>query len=552
MKKLRIAQSMMIGTIVLIAAFQAYWLLKLYNDEWEGLKKETDVVFREVVYKLQVERFKKDTLTFRRFGRNSIDENLFNIEAVNVLKNVTPDEKPRRQISIITREGPSSIRVFSPSKHFPDSLAVNFIDTSKKEVKTHFFQLPEQLQASTKFPPLTRVQKSKTTIPKGPDDIFKINDEGLSPSIRFLSKNEALNDSLPLAQIDSAYKKELKKAAVNISFTVRKSSGEKSNIKEAKKELKTNPASVGFLSPYFYKASFYNPGSFIINKIAPLIILSLLLVAFTIGSFVVLYRNLIAQRRLANIKNEFISNITHELKTPIATVNVAIEALKSFNALHNPERTQEYLNISASELQRLSLLVDKVLRLSMFENKEIKLEKEWFNLEQLVKEVMVTMKLQFEKQKADFTLEATGENFEINADKLHITSVVYNLLDNALKYSKHQPKIDVNIISHPEYPELRISDNGVGIATEYKTKIFYKFFRVPTGDRHNIKGYGLGLSYVNDILKRHHGFIEVESEPGKGSTFIVKLPYKEAPVITYDNNRRIIKKEFKFNSPVVF
>ena len=131
---------------------------------------------------------------------------------------------------------------------------------------------------------------------------------------------------------------------------------------------------------------------------------------------------------MSDIKNDFISNITHELKTPIATVNVAIEALRNFGGIHNPERTKEYLDISASELQRLGLLVDKVLKISMFEKKEITLEKEKFDLVHLCRKVMDSMKLQFEQQNAVTILETSGENFIIEADKLHMTSVIYNLL----------------------------------------------------------------------------------------------------------------------------
>jgi two-component system phosphate regulon sensor histidine kinase PhoR len=251
------------------------------------------------------------------------------------------------------------------------------------------------------------------------------------------------------------------------------------------------------------------------------------------------------QRKLTQLKNDFISNITHELKTPIATVSVAIEAMKNFDVLGNPRRTQEYLNISANELQRLSLLVDKVLRLSMFEKKEIEFRKESFDIAKMAGEVIDSMKLQFEKQQATVSLEVTGSNFFIEADQRHIASVIYNLLDNALKYSKENPVINVHVINRETFLELRVTDNGIGIAAEYREKIFEQFFRVPSGDRHNIKGYGLGLSYANHIVRNHMGFIELETEPEKGSTFIIKLPFAEAPVIYYDGKRKVRKIQFK-------
>ncbi|HTE12432.1 MAG TPA: HAMP domain-containing sensor histidine kinase, partial [Chitinophagaceae bacterium] len=302
---------------------------------------------------------------------------------------------------------------------------------------------------------------------------------------------------------------------------------------------------VGFIKPRTYQLDFINSNWYVLKQMWQPVLISLLLVGVTIASFLLLYRNLIRQQRLTQLKNDFISNITHELKTPIATVSVAIEALKNFNALQDPRRTKEYLDISGNEMQRLGLLVDKVLKLSLYENREISLQKEQFNLAELAKEVIGSMKLQFDKQHAITTVTTTGENFIIEADRLHMTSVLYNLLDNALKYSKEDLQINVHITDHTKFIELTVTDNGIGIASEYRYRVFEQFFRVPGGDRHNIKGYGLGLSYVNHIVRRHQGFIEVKSKLGEGSAFSVHLPFKEAALIDYGNGRKIIKKAFK-------
>ena len=309
--------------------------------------------------------------------------------------------------------------------------------------------------------------------------------------------------------------------------------------------MEGNTVEVGFIKPRAYQLDFINSNWYVLKQMWQPVLISFLLVGVTIASFLLLYRNLIKQQKLTQLKNDFISNITHELKTPIATVSVAIEALKNFNALQDPERTKEYLDISGNEMQRLGLLVDKVLKLSLYENREIKLQKEQFRLEELASEVAASMKLQFEKQQAAVTIAATGENFTITADRLHMTSVIYNLLDNALKYSKENPRIDVHITDHKTYIELSVTDNGIGIANEYRYKVFEQFFRVPGGNRHNTKGYGLGLSYVNHIVQRHQGFIEVKSKLGEGSNFIVNLPFTAAAVIDYGNGRKLRKMAFK-------
>jgi two-component system phosphate regulon sensor histidine kinase PhoR len=188
----------------------------------------------------------------------------------------------------------------------------------------------------------------------------------------------------------------------------------------------------------------------------------LFLVGVTVFSFVLLYRNLQRQRKLSEIKNEFISNITHELKTPIATVGVAIEALRNFNAINDPQRTKEYLDISQNELQRLSLLVDKVLKLSMFEKKEIELKYELLDLKGVVDEVVSSMRLQIEKHHATVSINTEGDA-HLQGDRLHLLSVVFNLLDNALKYGNGNTAIKFDLKERENDVELSVADNGIGI-----------------------------------------------------------------------------------------
>ncbi|HEY8967952.1 MAG TPA: HAMP domain-containing sensor histidine kinase, partial [Puia sp.] len=281
---------------------------------------------------------------------------------------------------------------------------------------------------------------------------------------------------------------------------------------------------LGFAKPMSYQVHLENTFWLTAGRLGPQLLFSLVLVSVTILSFLLLYRNWRQQQKLIVLKNDFISNITHELKTPIATVSVAVEALKEFDALKDPVRTREYLEISTHELQRLSLLVDKVLKLSLFEKQEIELRKDEFDLKVLVEDIMASMRLQFEKYHANIHFQTDEEKFFLRADKLHFTSVIYNLLDNALKYSKAAPRVMVHLQGENEFVLLSVSDNGIGIPTSYLDKIFDKFFRVPTGDHHNVKGYGLGLSYVAYVVNRHGGEIRVRSEEGVGSHFTIKIP----------------------------
>lgn len=559
MNRLQQSRIFLVAAILLIVAFQSYWLNRLYKEEYVRLEKETGTLFREVVYNLQVDRFKADTLIFK--PKNG--PNLFVYNAINALKRQT--ENTKKQISqrgktdtehasnagVVIIEKKDSFFSKNPAriKIGHDALPPN-MDTAllnrmarsgmnvivrygdkKNDSLTVFEKRAPHVIKTVPDPKTIKIFRDTANHTNTVKTDFKIDlPQPERAFIRMITEGKAFEDTISRHKLDSAYKKELDKTGVSVYFIIQKANNDSLHWLQdtlTGKSLKTTAVAVGLIHPAWYRAEFENPFPYLIKKISPQILFSFFLVAFTSLAFIFLYRNLLAQRKLTEIKNEFISNVTHELKTPIATVNVAIEALRNFGGLQSPERTREYLDISASELQRLSLLVDKVLKLSMFENHEITLQKESFDLLHLVEEVMASMKLQFEKQKAAITLSSEGDNFMIDADKLHITSVIYNLLDNALKYSKEDAVIEVKLIRRNEYFELRVKDNGIGIDEAYQNKIFEQFFRVPSGNRHNTKGYGLGLSYVNHIIRRHHGSIEVESEPGKGSTFIVRLPFTE-------------------------
>lgn len=272
-----------------------------------------------------------------------------------------------------------------------------------------------------------------------------------------------------------------------------------------------------------YVAELSDYQSYIFKKIWPELLFSIGLFGCVSLAFFTVFKNLQAQRRLTELKNDFIQNVTHELKTPIATVGVAIEALRNFDAMRDPNRTREYLDISKSELNRLSLLVDKVLRMSLFEKTTPVLHLETIDFQAIVNEVLASMRLQFEHQNAKVNYEAMGEHFMLKGDRLHLTSVVYNLLDNAMKYSPGQPEIAVRLFSEGNETKLEVADRGIGIAPEHRERIFEKFYRVPTGNVHDAKGHGLGLSYVASVVEQHGGRVSVEEREGGGSVFMIAL-----------------------------
>lgn len=273
-----------------------------------------------------------------------------------------------------------------------------------------------------------------------------------------------------------------------------------------------------------YAAAFPSMRIHLLKKITPQILFSGVLSVITIAAFVTLYKNLRSQERLMALKNDFISNVTHELKTPIATVSVALEALKDFHALKNPERTREYLGIAQHELNRLSLMTDKILKASAFEQQGITFVPGLVNVNDIIEEVLKSLTIVLDKKRITTSFDKKGAQFIIPGSEMHLTNVIYNLLDNAIKYSAPGTNIRVAIGELPTEVVFTIQDQGIGIDPVHHTRVFEKFFRVPTGDVHNTRGYGLGLNYVSEVVRSHRGSITLESALGKGSCFTVRLP----------------------------
>jgi signal transduction histidine kinase len=262
---------------------------------------------------------------------------------------------------------------------------------------------------------------------------------------------------------------------------------------------------------------------YLMGKLVPQILFVLILLALTGAAFWVTYKSLKAQIKLSHLKDDFISNMSHELKTPIATVKVALEALNNYNIIDNPKLNREYLGMAAAEMDRLELLATRVLNTSLLESGRIYLQQETYDLKMLVEEVLQSMQPRFQKNDAKISLHVTGDNFLIPVDKLHMQGVLVNLLDNSLKYGDKPIHIDIQLTENNGAIRMALADNGPGIPEEFREKVFEKFFRVPTGNRHNIKGHGLGLSYAAQVMRQHNGSIQVNNVAAGGCMFTLSF-----------------------------
>jgi two-component system phosphate regulon sensor histidine kinase PhoR len=254
---------------------------------------------------------------------------------------------------------------------------------------------------------------------------------------------------------------------------------------------------------------------------------SLVFIGVIIFCFIYAIKVIIRQKALSDIKNDFINNMTHEFKTPLATVSLAVEALQDPELSNQDKFRSRYLGIIKDENKRLVSQVEKVLQAAALEKKDFKLQIETLNLSDLLESTVDHFGLLVEKRGGKIQFQNRLKNPEISGDVFHLAHIFNNLLDNANKYSAENPLIRLDAIEEGDHVIVSIKDQGIGMSKEAVKKIFDKFYRVPTGNVHDVKGFGLGLSYVKTMLEAHKGDISVQSEPGKGSTFTIKLPKKQ-------------------------
>jgi len=244
----------------------------------------------------------------------------------------------------------------------------------------------------------------------------------------------------------------------------------------------------------------------------------LIVIFFFVYTLLVILR----QRRLSEIQKDFINNMTHEFKTPISTIAISTQVLKDPGIVHFPERLLNYATIIENENQRLKQQVERVLQMARLEKEDLGLKKETIDFHDLIQEAVKNKSFQTANVSIQLRLEACTSIAIV--DKLHLVNVIYNLLDNAIKYNNRKPEILISTSTHNKILRMEIQDNGIGIQKDNLKKIFHRFYRVSTGNLHDVKGFGLGLSYVKRMVEAHEGKITVTSEPERGSIFTIQLP----------------------------
>lgn len=280
-------------------------------------------------------------------------------------------------------------------------------------------------------------------------------------------------------------------------------------------------------SPGMLMIHFPAKASLVWESVWKTLLASILFTAIILFCFAYTIQVIYRQKKLSSMKTDFINNMTHEFKTPIATISLAADSITSPRILGNEDKVSRFANIIKQENKRMNSQVEKVLQMALIDNQEFKLNITEIDVHEVIQQAVIHTGLQVEKRGGKVTSELNATNHVIEGDLTHIGNIISNLMENANKYSPDAPQISVHTRNVPTGVEVIVKDKGIGMTKEARKNIFDKFYRVHTGDVHDVKGFGLGLSYVKAIITAHKGQIDVKSELGKGSSFILVLPHKQ-------------------------
>ena len=510
MRKINQIRLLMIVSHLLLTGFMLFWLSERYAQEKEVLRKELTADFK------LAEQSMIDSLLNTIFLHPIEDLKTAGITSIMLRSNVSSSGKKDQKDDKVEKSNSfMSIVVKQDSAFTFDSLksSQNVLKEVKRVSPSERIRKDEvKLFARQISDTVSRKLQTRFAFASNTDTSILINN--------FNERIAELGFS-----VDWIFgKREVK------GFEEVKEVKEEKEVKEGKEGEVVNGEVVGDF--IFYSSVLDNSLAaqvshytmYLVKRLSTNIAVAIILLLIVGAAFAISLISFKKQLLLSRIRNDFVGNITHELKTPVATVKVAIEALLSYNALDDRMRAEEYLTIAAHETNRLEALIQRVIGLSLKESEADIIKMEKLCLREKIKEVIASMQIRIAQQQASVDVEFLGDNFFVKADSLHLQGVLNSLLDNSMNYSEQTPSIFIRLEEQPTSVLLTVSDNGIGIPEEYLNRVFDKFFRVPSGNRHNVKGYGLGLSYAASVMQQLNGSISVRNNPTGGCTFALKFP----------------------------
>jgi len=511
-------------SLIGIIFVQGFWIKKSVEDKEEQFSNTISEVLSKVVDKIESREQKN---YFDRYI--NLKDSIGEPKAVHVRdfffidRDVNSDEIKLYRHGILEEDYNISSSFFDNNSTSNDSATTvkNITSIRTTEVYKQSFGLDgteyrlDPIQKFQKIGGLTSVDKAQY------EDVFSE-----------FAKKWPIHKRVSTQEIELRLGKELERRRITVGFEYGVYSNElptKVRSKKFKLEGSNTYDSPLFVdsegnSDYSLYVSFPEKKRFLIKSILSMVFVSILFTLIIIASYSGAIYQLIKQKQISEIKTDFINNMTHEFKTPIATINLAVEAIRNPKTIGDKEKVLRYLQMIRDENKRMHAQVENVLRISKLEKNQLDISKDRVNVHDIVQDAITHVELIVTDRGGYIKTHLDASRAEVLANEMHFTNVIVNMLDNAIKYSPEAPKIDLYTELANNNIIIKIQDQGSGMSKAVLKRVFEKFYREHTGDIHNVKGHGLGLSYVKKIIDDHQGEVYVESEKGKGSTFYVKLP----------------------------
>lgn len=520
MNKKRLPYLIVLSTIsiLFLIAIQIYWIKTSVETQQKKFDQSVMTAMNDVIRK--IEREEAITRVTSTLAKGDELDGFFGEDSIFTIDKHETDESLKNKLLTDPQY----------SKPYADQLRINFKPPPFND--SSFFIIRETrkniMSSSISSPSASSDSAFKNQLQKKTTIINNILNE-----FALISVSRNYEDRISYEKIDSLFAIELESKGIKTPFIFDLLDAETNLLsfsveKDESSELKDTPYRVRLFPNDFVESDYlllYFPDqtNYVLKNSWKVLVTSIFLVCILILLFYSSISTIYKQKKLSLIKNDFINNMTHELKTPIATISLACEVLSDQTISINKDQQSSYVKMISDENKRLSVLVDNVLKSAVWDSAELELSLQEEKLHRIIVKIAKSFEIQTKKRNGSLAINLDASDDKVLIDRVHISNVIYNLLDNANKYSPEEPLIEIHTFNEKNQFILSIKDYGIGISKEDQIKVFEKFYRVTTGNLHNVKGFGLGLSYVKRIIDLHHGEIEINSTKGKGTTITIKL-----------------------------
>lgn len=497
-------------SLVGIIFIQGYWIKMAIDDKEEAFTYSIQQALNNVVKKIEqdeVDKYVAQIIFLRENDSTLKLRDPLLHDFIFIQNNKDNRESFAYDHGVLDEDYELPITTTHPSNN---NLDTNFLNTEKLDNNSYLVKAYEKL---SELPEIERLM--------------------IEESFKSIIRQQSISERVSLHQIQKLIEEKLRKRELNLHFEFaiyNKNVLSKIHSKyfepNETKEYRAPLFGANSNDDSFYELAVIFPQRerFVLSSIIEIASLSTVFMLIIIAVFIITLNQLVTQRRISEIKTDFINNMTHEFKTPIATMNLVLDTLKSPIALNNPDKVMHYVKILKQENKRMLAQVENILQISRLEKGNLQLEREPLDVHDLITNAITHVQVMLNERGGVIHTHFLADNSDISANESHLTNVFINIIENAIKYSPEAPIIDIYTENIKNRILIRIKDKGQGMSKQAAKYIFDKFYREHTGDLHNVKGHGLGLAYVKSIVEYHQGSIYVESEKGKGSTFFIKLP----------------------------